>query len=187
MLQFLLSLSDRQAAEAVRCRIDFKYAMAMELDDPDFHHSVLADFRDRLTEGDRADRLLDLALARLREARGCSVPTHPSASGLALGSTTSRLQLADTSFQLSHLNCGWSPNWSAIVLTVVNRWWRIRSVVGCKRVADGALSISHRGNCSPSPPPSQSTPGPVDRRDTDSETGARVRAVPTALGHCRNS
>ena len=68
VLQFLLGLSDRQAAEAVRCRIDFKYAMAMELDDPGFHHSVLADFRDRLAEGDRADRLLDLALARLTEA-----------------------------------------------------------------------------------------------------------------------
>ncbi|MEV0415878.1 transposase [Streptomyces sp. NPDC050448] len=68
VLQFLLGLSDRQAAKAVRCRIDFKYAMAMELDDPGFHHSVLADFRDRLTEGNRADRLLDLALARLKEA-----------------------------------------------------------------------------------------------------------------------
>ncbi|MFF7987714.1 transposase [Streptomyces sp. NPDC007901] len=68
VLQFLLGLSDRQAAEAVRCRIDFKYAMAMELDDPGFHHSVLADFRNRLAEGDRADRLLDLALARLKEA-----------------------------------------------------------------------------------------------------------------------
>ncbi|WP_405682306.1 IS1182 family transposase [Streptomyces sp. NBC_01238] len=68
VLQFLLGLSDRQAAEAVRCRIDFKYAMAMELDDPGFHHSVLADFRDRLAEGERADRLLDLALARLKAA-----------------------------------------------------------------------------------------------------------------------
>ncbi|WP_406307396.1 IS1182 family transposase [Streptomyces sp. NBC_00885] len=68
VLQFLLGLSDRQAAEAVRCRIDFKYALAMELDDPGFHHSVLADFRERLTEGGRADRLLDLALARLKEA-----------------------------------------------------------------------------------------------------------------------
>ncbi|MFD3676425.1 transposase [Streptomyces sp. NPDC058613] len=67
VLQFLLRLSDRQAAEAVRCRIDFKYAMAMELHDPGFHHSVLADFRGRLTEGDRADRLLGLALARLKE------------------------------------------------------------------------------------------------------------------------
>lgn len=68
VLQFRLGLSDRQAAEAVRCRIDFKYAMAMELDDPGFHHSVPADFRDRLAQGDRADRLLDLALARLKEA-----------------------------------------------------------------------------------------------------------------------
>jgi transposase len=41
VLQFLLDLSDRQAAEAVRCRIDVKYALAMELDDPGFHHSVL--------------------------------------------------------------------------------------------------------------------------------------------------
>lgn len=68
VLQFLLGLSDRQAAEAVRCRIDFKYAMAMELDDPGFHHSVLADFRERLVQDDRADRLLDLALAHLKEA-----------------------------------------------------------------------------------------------------------------------
>ncbi|MEV5486126.1 MULTISPECIES: transposase [Streptomyces] len=68
MLQFLLGLSDRQATEAVRCRIDFKYALAMELGDPGFHHSVLADFRERLTEGGRADRLLNLALARLKEA-----------------------------------------------------------------------------------------------------------------------
>ncbi|THA33508.1 transposase [Streptomyces sp. A1547] len=68
VLQFLLNLSDRQAAEAVRCRIDFKYALAMELDDPGFHHSVLTDFRDRLCEGDRADQLLDLALERMRDA-----------------------------------------------------------------------------------------------------------------------
>ena len=68
VLQFLLDLSDRQAAEAVRCRIDFKYALAMELDDPGFHHSVLTDFRERLTRGDRADRLLDLALDRLKQA-----------------------------------------------------------------------------------------------------------------------
>ena len=68
LLQYALNLSDRQAAEAVRCRIDFKYAMAMESDDSGFHHSVLADFRDRLTESDRADHLLDLVLARLKES-----------------------------------------------------------------------------------------------------------------------
>ncbi|MFF4354616.1 transposase [Streptomyces sp. NPDC001530] len=68
VLQFLLDLSDRQVAKAMRCRIDFKYALSMELDDPGFHHSVLADFRERLAQGDRADRLLDLALARLKDA-----------------------------------------------------------------------------------------------------------------------
>ncbi len=40
----------------------------MELDDPGFHHGVLADFRERLAQDDRADHLLDLALARLKEA-----------------------------------------------------------------------------------------------------------------------
>ncbi|WP_370107030.1 transposase [Streptacidiphilus sp. BW17] len=68
MLQFLLGLSDRDAAEAVRCRVDFKYALCLELDDPGFHHSVLSDFRERLVQDGRADRLLDLALARLKEA-----------------------------------------------------------------------------------------------------------------------
>lgn len=42
--------------------------MALELDDPGFHHSILADFRERLAQDDRADRLLDLALARLKAA-----------------------------------------------------------------------------------------------------------------------
>ncbi|MDH6115630.1 transposase [Kitasatospora sp. MAP12-15] len=68
VLQFLLGLCDRDAAEAVRCRIDFKYALGLDLDDPGFHHSVLTDFRDRLLEDGRADRLLDLALARLKDA-----------------------------------------------------------------------------------------------------------------------
>jgi transposase len=68
VLRFLLGLSDRDAAEAVRCRIDFTYALGLELDDPGFHHSVLGDFRDRLLRDGRADRLLDVALARLKEA-----------------------------------------------------------------------------------------------------------------------
>ncbi len=67
VLQFLLNLSDRQAAEAVRCRIDVKYALGLELDDPGFHHSVLSDFRERLAADGRADALLDLVLARLKE------------------------------------------------------------------------------------------------------------------------
>ncbi|MFE2729445.1 IS1182 family transposase [Kitasatospora sp. NPDC059327] len=66
VLQFLLELSDRQAAESVRCRIDFKYALGMELEDPGFHHSVLADFRERLAEEGRADKLFGLALEKIK-------------------------------------------------------------------------------------------------------------------------
>ncbi|MEV5599816.1 transposase, partial [Streptomyces sp. NPDC052496] len=68
VLQFLMELSDRQVVEAVRCHIDFKHALAMELDDPGFHHSVLADFRERLSVDGRADQLLKLALKRIRTA-----------------------------------------------------------------------------------------------------------------------
>lgn len=56
VLQFLLGLPDRQAAEAVRCPIDFKYALALELGDPGFDHSVvLADFH--RADPNRAQRM----------------------------------------------------------------------------------------------------------------------------------
>ena len=96
VLQFLLDLSDRDAAEAVRCRIDFKYALGLELDDPGFHHSVLSDFRERLLQGGRADRLLDLALARLKEAglvRGRTTQRTDSTHVLAAVRDLTRLEL----------------------------------------------------------------------------------------------
>jgi hypothetical protein len=60
VLQYAEDLTDRQAARAVACRIDWKYALGMELTEPGFDHSVLSEFRDRLGEGDRADRLLQI-------------------------------------------------------------------------------------------------------------------------------
>ncbi|MFJ8023633.1 transposase [Streptomyces sp. NPDC096311] len=78
-MQFLLGLSDRQAAEAVRCRIDFEYGLSMELDDPGFRHSVLADFRERLARDECPDRLLNLALSRLVEVGLKEAASHASA------------------------------------------------------------------------------------------------------------
>lgn len=74
--QFLLALSNRQAAEAVRCRIDLTQHLAMEPNDPGFHHSAMADFREHLAQDDRADPLPDLALAlaRLKDAGLASGP-----------------------------------------------------------------------------------------------------------------
>jgi transposase len=69
LLQFRENLPDRQAAEAVRARIDWKYLLGLELDDPGFDHSVLCEFRSRLLEGSAEERLLGKLLDACR-ARG---------------------------------------------------------------------------------------------------------------------
>jgi transposase len=66
ILQFREQLSDRQAAEAVRARIDWKYLLGLELDHPGFNFSVLSEFRDRLLVGSAEVLLLDKLLERCR-------------------------------------------------------------------------------------------------------------------------
>src|SRR5262245_48877697 len=51
LLQFAENLSDRRAADAVRGRIDWKYALGLELTDPGFDSTVLSEFRTRLMKG----------------------------------------------------------------------------------------------------------------------------------------
>ena len=60
-------LSDRQAADAVRGRIDWKYALGLSLIDPGFDHTVLSEFRSRLVEGGAERLLLDTLLQHLRD------------------------------------------------------------------------------------------------------------------------
>lgn len=48
ILQFVEGLSDRQAADAVRSRIDWKYLLCLELTNTGFDHTVLSEFRRRL-------------------------------------------------------------------------------------------------------------------------------------------
>lgn len=67
VFQFLENLSDRQAAEAVRSRIDLKYALSLELDDPGFDFSVLCEFRARLLAGGRDQNLLEVMLEHLHQ------------------------------------------------------------------------------------------------------------------------
>jgi transposase len=69
ILQFAEGLADRQAAEAVRSRIDWKYLLGLDLGDPGFDFSVLSEFRDRILAGGLEQRLLDELLERFR-ARG---------------------------------------------------------------------------------------------------------------------
>jgi transposase len=66
VMQFAENLSDRQAAEAVRGRIDWKYALSLPLEDAGFDFSVLSEFRQRLLAAEGGAVLLDGLLARLK-------------------------------------------------------------------------------------------------------------------------
>ncbi|MFD8396486.1 transposase [Streptomyces sp. NPDC059680] len=65
VLQFVENLTDRQAAHAVRARINVKYLLGLELTDPGFDFTVLTGFRQRLLDHGLEERVLDLLLERL--------------------------------------------------------------------------------------------------------------------------
>lgn len=69
VMQFMENYTDRQAGEAVRTRIDWKYVLSLELTDPGFDFSVLSEFRSRLVESEQGERLLSVLLEQCR-ARG---------------------------------------------------------------------------------------------------------------------
>ncbi len=65
ILQRAEKLTDRQAAEAVRTRIDWQYLLGLPVDDPGFDHTVLAEFRAKVAEAGLEQVALDALLARL--------------------------------------------------------------------------------------------------------------------------
>jgi transposase len=96
ILQFAENLSDRQAADAVRGRIDWKYALGLELTDPGFDASVLSEFRTRLVHGGAEALLLEPLLRQLEahdllKARGTQ--RTDSTHILAAIRTLNRLEL----------------------------------------------------------------------------------------------
>ena len=62
VMQYMANLSDRGAAEAVAARIDWKYALGLELTASSFDSSVLSLFRSRLLNGEKEQLLLDKLL-----------------------------------------------------------------------------------------------------------------------------
>jgi transposase len=64
-LQRVENLTDRQAAEAVRADLSWKYALGLALDDPGFDASVLCEFRSRVIAHGLEERVLDLLLTAL--------------------------------------------------------------------------------------------------------------------------
>ncbi|BAY66605.1 hypothetical protein NIES22_67450 [Calothrix brevissima NIES-22] len=67
VMQYIEDMTDRQAADAVRSRIDWKYALSLELTDPGFDFSVLCEFRVRLISGSAEQKLLDILLKQFKE------------------------------------------------------------------------------------------------------------------------
>jgi transposase len=67
IMQFAEGLSDRQAADAVRARIDWKFALGLELADPGFDFSLLSEFRTRLVTGNAEDILFTKLLTQYKE------------------------------------------------------------------------------------------------------------------------
>jgi len=67
VMQFAEGLTDRQAADAVRGRIDWKYALGLELTDQGFNFSVLSEFRSRLVNTGKSNQLLDLMLEHFKQ------------------------------------------------------------------------------------------------------------------------
>ncbi|HEX9537976.1 MAG TPA: transposase [Streptosporangiaceae bacterium] len=65
IFQMAEDLTDRQAAEAVRTRIDWKYALGLDLADPGFDDSILSEFRARVAGGGLDQVALDTLIGRL--------------------------------------------------------------------------------------------------------------------------
>lgn len=125
IFQFLENLTDRQAADAVRRCIDWKYALALELTDPGFHFSVLCEFRDRLITAERGAALLSHLLVLCREhgllsARGKqrTDATHV----LAAIRTLNRLEcLGETLAHTLHQLLRDAPSWACA--SIPPDWW----------------------------------------------------------------
>lgn len=117
VFQQIERLSDVAAAEAVRARIDWKYALALPLDDPGFDESILVEFRRWLLTAGAEERLLTLLLETLVDrgllkARGRqrSDSTHV----LALLRTLTRLTLvAETMRHALNALADAAPGWLA--------------------------------------------------------------------------
>jgi transposase len=132
VFQHIEQLGDAEAAEAVRARLDWKYALALELDDPGFDATILGDFRTRLLAAGAEERLLTLMLdtlvdAGLLKARGRqrSDSTHVLANirtltRLTLVAETLRHALNDLAeaapdWLAAHLHPAWSERYAARV------------------------------------------------------------------------
>jgi hypothetical protein len=128
VLQMAENLTDRQAADAVRLRIDWKYALGVDLDDAGFDASVLSEFRARVVAHGLEERVLDLLLAAVKDAglvRAGGKQRTDSTHVVAAVRDLNRLELAGESVRaaLEALAVA-APGWLAQVIDVAE--WNTR-------------------------------------------------------------
>ena len=125
VLQFAENLTDRQAADAVRGRLDWKYALGLALADDGFDFSVLSEFRDRLVAAGAERVIFDRLLARLKDLRllgpGGTARTD-STHVLARVRNLNRLELAGESVRAAlEALAAAAPGW---LVTVIDASWQ---------------------------------------------------------------
>jgi transposase len=127
VLQFTENLTGRQAADAVRGRLDWKYCLGLALEDEGFDFSVLSEFRSRLVAGGMEAALLEALLARLGELGlvGAGMPQRTdSAHVLGRIRDLNRLELAGESVRAAlEALAAAAPAWLAGVIDA--SWQRV--------------------------------------------------------------
>ncbi len=127
VLAFTENLTDRQAADAVRARLDWKYCLGLALEDEGFDFSVLSEFRTRLLAGGLETRIFDLLLVRLKQEGLVKAGTRQRTDSThVLGAIRSlnRLELAGETLRaaLEALSAA-APDW---LRTVIEASWQER-------------------------------------------------------------
>jgi transposase len=127
VFQMAENLTDRQAADAVRDKISWKYALGLDLDDEGFDASVLSEFRTRVVEHGLQERVLELLLDALKSeglAGAGGKQRTDSTHVISAVRDLNRLELAGESVRAAvEALAVVAPDWLAAVIDVAG-WGR---------------------------------------------------------------
>ena len=122
VLQFAENLTDRQAADGVRGRLDWKYCLGLAVEDEGFDSSVLSEFRSRLVAGGLEHAIFDLLLGRVQElglVKAGGTQRTDSTHVLGRIRDLNRLELAGESVRAAlEAQAAAAPGWLATVIDV---------------------------------------------------------------------
>jgi transposase len=115
LFQFIEDLPDRLAGDAVRTRVDWKYALHLPLDYPGFDHAALDDWRERFLQHEETCAMVNRVLNRLEEPRRSGNGSCPQMDAVRLVCAVhilSRLHLAiETMRRALEALAGYWPEW----------------------------------------------------------------------------